>query len=73
MATDCEGKCAACKSAGVNPGKPLRPLQLNPTNCERHHPNSAFENLKPDLIHMPLPDHINGRSSQTPIVCNTVS
>ena len=46
----------ARKSAGVDPGQPLRPLQLNPTTCERHHPNSAFENLKEDLIRVPLPE-----------------
>ena len=52
-------------STSSNPGCPLRPLQFNP--CERHHPNSAFENLKADLIGIPLPDQWKVLSDSTDV------
>ena len=45
----------AGNSTRISIGNPLQPLNLE-TNCERHHPNCAFENLKPDLLSIPLPD-----------------
>ena len=55
----------AGKSTSSDAGHPLQPLQLNP--CERHHPNSGFENLKADLISIPLPDQWKMVSDSTDV------
>jgi hypothetical protein len=52
---------------GITTGHPLRPLKMNPLTSDRHHPNSAFENLKADLTGIPLPNNWQVFSGSTSV------